>query len=246
MFRLRPIHPIGAKFVRTYARSTARPRGVTKWFALGAFGVGLGLSYQYSAQEIVDRLTTSPLPKTPLETERYTAKLESQLQRLPVVRKYSNDPDYQVSRSWNQLDTVKNGIHSTLNTPGSVAITPITFYNKKNGESISVIHLGKKLCGYPFLVHGGIISLIIDETLKRHCMLQNGLTKPENIHTENLTLNYKFPTVVDNFVMIKSKTAHTDDGSIEARAIMQRAKCGRTLVKANAKFRPERKWFWIW
>ncbi|KAH3678700.1 hypothetical protein OGATHE_000250 [Ogataea polymorpha] len=244
MFSARIVVPIGKQIIRSYSQTASRRRhSYVPLYAI-AFAAGLGLSYKYSAQEIVDQFITTPLPTTPQETEKYQQELEKKLKQVPVVAELSKDPKYVATRAWNQLDTVKDGIHQRLNTPGSIAIAPITFHNQESGESVSVIHLGKKLCGYPFLVHGGIISLVIDETLKKHCMLQNGLTDPAKVHTKNLTLNYKFPTLVDSFVVIKSKVGLVENGEVGVKGVMLAANGKRTLVKASAKFVPARtKWF---
>ncbi|KAG7865095.1 hypothetical protein KL918_004971 [Ogataea parapolymorpha] len=126
MFRARVFVPIGKQIIRSYSQTAAtRRRSYVPLYVL-TFAAGLGLSYKYSAQEIVDQFITTPLPTTPQETEKYQQELENKLKEVPIVAKLSKDPKYVATRAWNQLDTVKDGIHQRLNTPGSIAIAPIT------------------------------------------------------------------------------------------------------------------------
>ncbi|KAG7891309.1 hypothetical protein KL905_004349 [Ogataea polymorpha] len=130
MFSARIVVPIGKQIIRSYSQTASRRRhSYVPLYAI-AFAAGLGLSYKYSAQEIVDQFITTPLPTTPQETEKYQQELEKKLKQVPVVAELSKDPKYVATRAWNQLDTVKDGIHQRLNTPGSIAIAPITFHNQ--------------------------------------------------------------------------------------------------------------------
>ncbi|GMG55722.1 unnamed protein product [Ambrosiozyma monospora] len=211
-----------------------------KWYLL-TFVLGAAISYNYSVHEIVDKLFTAKLPQTEAEKLMYLNKLESQLQSLPIVQSLSADPRYKSFRSYellNQISTVptvsQDTIHQTLTAPGGVAIAPLYFINKEGKEAVTVVHLGKKLSGYPFLVHGGMLGLVVDEVVKNNCASSYEVD-PSGIHTVSLETNYKFPTLADNFVVIKSKyvdsTVNHDEklvsGSIETPT-------GRTLVKSKA------------
>ncbi len=84
-----------------------------------------------------------------------------------------------------------------------------------------------------------MLSLIIDEVFKNNSALDLDLQDSE-LHTEDLTLNYKFPTLVDSFVVLKSKSTRLSNDEVQVRGLLQNAK-GRTLVKATALLKIDEK-----
>lgn len=183
----------------------------------------------------MDRL---PEPNTP-EAVDYQRKLEEELVMLPLYQKLSNDPSYESIRAWNYIDSnALNGTitSGTLSVPGGFAIKPVLFINKEKGELISIVHVGQKLCGYPFLVHGGILASILDEVLKRGSAFKFGIDPlkeytPASIKTNTIELQYKFPTLVNNFLVVKTSINEKGQviGDIETLK-------GRLLVKALGEF----------
>lgn len=197
------------------------------------------------------------LPKNELDVEKYKQDLEKQLQLLPIVNKLSKDPNYIKIRAWeNIIDSSifnETMTSSTLRQPGGVAIEPLVFVNEKSKETISIIHLGKKLTGYPFLVHGGILATVLDETLKRCSILHekhsnlkyDDETTYSHIRGTDLTLSYRFPTLANNFVVVKAKCEDLlPDGSIPVTLKIQTLK-GRDLVLGKGVFKDStsKKWF---
>lgn len=186
-------------------------------FYIASIILGIATAHYLPVSSIAKFLISEKLPKpdTP-EAEEFKASLEDELHKLPLYQKLIADPNLESIRAWNYVDSnTLNALltSGTLSTPGGFAIKPILFFDKKNKESISIYHVGEKLCGYPFLIHGGILATILDEILKRTSSLSFGIDpletyKPDKISTKNIELQYKFPTVANSFLVVKCK----DDG----------------------------------
>lgn len=72
------------------------------------------------------------------------------------------------------------------------------------GDGFVVVHLGKNLCGYEGVVHGGMIATVFDEALARNAFY--GL--PNNIGvTGKLELRYRKPVVADRFYIVETQIA---------------------------------------
>ncbi|KAG7662874.1 uncharacterized protein J8A68_003645 [[Candida] subhashii] len=72
--------------------------------------------------------------------------------------------------------------------------------DERDNYSLTFFHLGPKLSGHHGIVHGGLLATLLDEVTCRLAFLnfesQRGVTA-------NLNINYKQPTYVDNYIMIK-------------------------------------------
>lgn len=178
-----------------------------------------------------------PKPDT-LEALEYQGKLEEKLKKLAVYKSITSNSDNEAIRAWNYMDsnalgkTITNG---TLSVPGGIAIKPILFFNKKTKESVAIIHVGERLTGYPFLVHGGILATILDEFLKRSSSFMFDIDPrleyvPDKIKTKSIELQYKFPTLANNFIVVKT---HISDGKVEGKV---ESIHGRLLVKGVGEF----------
>lgn len=208
-------------------------------FYITALILGVATAQYLPISSIAKFLISEKLPKpnTP-EAEEFKASLEKELEKLPIYKELCADPNYEPVRAWNYVDsnTLNQLITSgTLSTPGGFAIKPILFFNKSKKESVSIYHVGEKLCGYPFLVHGGILATILDEILKRTSTFSFGLDPlenyfPDKIKTKSIELQYKFPTVANSFLVVRCKDdGEKVDGRIETLD-------GKLLVKGSGTF----------
>ncbi|KAK6465594.1 HotDog domain-containing protein [Scheffersomyces coipomensis] len=69
-----------------------------------------------------------------------------------------------------------------------------------NNFSITFFHLGSKLSGHEGIIHGGLLATLLDELT---CRLAFQNFESKKGVTANLNINYKKPTYVDQFVIIK-------------------------------------------
>lgn len=81
-------------------------------------------------------------------------------------------------------------------------IPPGNSSSTSNGSNYSVtfFHLGHKLTGHKGIIHGGLLATLLDELTCRLAFLnfenQRGVTA-------NLNIDYKQPTIANQFIMIK-------------------------------------------
>lgn len=186
-----------------------------KWYfgrlMLATFVAGCAVTYNYTLSDLYEMYIDHP--RTAEEQQRYLDKLETRLGQLDVVQKLSQDPDYSSARKWGSLDDLPSGLsafHNVVGVCGGIGIKPLYFHkNKANSETegteedIIVLHIGKLLQGYPLLTHGGMLGMILDEVNKQ-CVANETDLPLNKLHTSRLELTYKFPSLVNQFVVIRS------------------------------------------
>lgn len=126
----------------------------------------------------------------------------------------------------------------TLARPGGILIKPVIFHNIDTDEGVTIVHVGYKLCGYPFMVHGGMIATLLNETFKRNASLSNATSSnlKDDFMVENLTIQYKAPTFANQFLIVKTRTKETvenDRKTIRLESVIENKK-GKVLVKGEA------------
>lgn len=235
------------------SRSAGGGRKANWRFYLLSFGTGALLAHQISLFEIYE-IACNKLPSGAdlVEYDKYVVDLEEKLQRLGIVRKLSGDPEWKCVRAWENLSSnVLNSsmMNGTLAQPGGFAVKPMIFLNESKEETLTIVHVGRKLCGYPLLIHGGILATILDENLKRCSLLQFTNKHKDtpidyaneesysHIHAKDLTLQYKFPTLADNFIVIRAKCEkyNESENSVLVKGVIKSPK-GRTLVEGTSSY----------
>lgn len=81
------------------------------------------------------------------------------------------------------------------------------FINAETAYSTTFFHLGSKLSGHNRIVHGGLIATLHDELT---CLLAFETLPSKTGVTASLTVNYKKPTYVDSYVLIKCEISKTE------------------------------------
>jgi acyl-coenzyme A thioesterase PaaI-like protein len=90
---------------------------------------------------------------------------------------------------------------------GKIEVPPFVFADDEGKEFISILYLGDKLCGYPGMIHGGLLATLLDEGLAR-CSFP---ALPNKIAmTANLTINYRKPCPAGSFIVLKAKTVKVE------------------------------------
>ncbi|QPG73600.1 hypothetical protein FOA43_000912 [Brettanomyces nanus] len=205
--------------------------------------LGALVSYNYSTYELVQKWMY-PLPITDQEKQVYRDKLESKLQNLKTVRKLSKNPNLIQTRSWESFNTISklpledtdqsaSAIRQSLTAPGGMGISPLIFYDPENHKSYVIVHLGRRLSGYPLIVHGGILGLLVDEIFKKSCGAQLNVLDMNRLHTEKSVLNYKSPTFVDTFVLFETECHDLGNTRYKVTGTLLNAENERKLVEAE-------------
>lgn len=141
------------------------------------------------------------------ESIAFTEDLEAKLQALPLLQKLRSMPDadewYETRpyQAFPEERRVNNLTAGALRGPGKLALYPLIRAKKDESVSVVFLHLGRGVCGHDGIVHGGLLATLLDETLARTAISN----LPEKVGvTANLSLNYRAPTMADQFVVIKT------------------------------------------
>jgi len=185
-------------------------------------------------------ISPPPAPPAPaLGTEEaaiYTTALEEKLQNLEIVKEMRGREGWYESRPYVNYpeERRRHALTSgTLRGPGKLALPPIVFGKEDETEAISIVHVGRSLCGHDGIIHGGLLATLLDETLARNALLN----LPAKVGvTANLSINYRAPTRADQFISI-----HTHLGTLEGRKVtvvgeIRSVESNEVLVTANALF----------
>lgn len=194
---------------------------------------------------------TSILPdarKDPLGASIYAKKIETQMMALPIVKKLQLDPKYEMVRAWNESATKiksENASKSparsgeiftaqTLKVPGGIPALPIVFTDLESRKSIAIVHVGRRVTGFPMLVHGGVIATLLDEGLGRVAIL--GFPVGAAV-TANLKVDYLAMTIAHQFIVVKTQCDQINEAKTKANVsgTVETFK-GKVLAKSTAIF----------
>ncbi|GMM37822.1 Fmp10 protein [Saccharomycopsis crataegensis] len=232
------------RFASTTARSPKSGFFKAHWkLYTGTFVGGALTAHFVPVLSIVEYYLNSRLPKDgdPESIRNYTDSLEKKLASLKVVKELGNDKDWKQHRDWSYVSESKaaNEVNNksitegALTIPGGFAIKPLIFENPKTNQTISVIYVGSRLCGYPFIVHGGVLATILDEVFKKSVGLNfNSDGEAKEFSTKHLELSYRFPTLANNFIVIKTNVG-SDSGGIVAVDGNVKSLDGKLLIKGQ-------------
>lgn len=108
-----------------------------------------------------------------------------------------------------------NAMHDTLRGEGLLERYEI--YRKKGSDEIAcVVKFGTRLNGYPKIVHGGIQSLVFDNSFG---WLFFALKKPMAV-TANLNVNYRSPLQQDTLTILKVKMVKEEGRKLFMEAVL--------------------------
>jgi len=91
------------------------------------------------------------------QIEQYINSIEQKIFSLPIVKKLKNDSSYQESRGYEHVTDEQLEHHFTARTlsgKGKVTVRPLIFFSEEKKESITILHIGDRMCGHNEIVHG--------------------------------------------------------------------------------------------
>lgn len=232
--------------------------GYFNWKSISLFfAAGAALAYsEFIFEKYADFTAVSD---DPIEA----IKLDFKLSTLPLFQRL----DHQITgenwtklRSWENLDrnildsTTENVLvktqkeyeipqltNHTLSAPGGIAVQPVIFHNTKMDETITFVHMGYKLCGYPFIVHGGMLATLLNETFKRNASLSSDTlsTLKTDYKVENISITYKSPSLANQFFVVKTKKSPLPGSQPDLYSLTSviESEEGKVLVEATATLR---------
>ncbi|KAF8528419.1 HotDog domain-containing protein [Hysterangium stoloniferum] len=234
------------RFYSTAAESQRAGSGrrIKLSYAIAATTVLCSASYLsglLAPPELFQVLNPRPAPPPPPadsdEGRKVVEKVERELNNLPLLRKCREAPD---ADEWYEtrpyaMPPERLANHFTggvLRSPGRIAVPPIVRAKKDETEAWVFIHLGRGVCGHDGIVHGGLLSTLLDEGCGRNAML----AFPSHIGvTANLNLDFKAPTKADQFVVMKTKLIEVNGRKAIIHGQIEDLN-GKVLVTAKALF----------
>ncbi|CCE61694.1 hypothetical protein TPHA_0B00220 [Tetrapisispora phaffii CBS 4417] len=241
---------VGQLFKRTYTQTkfvTNAPR--RRWIPYTVFGVsffsGWLLTQHMTYTDLVAYWRYDKLPSDSEEVNKYKLNLTNRLMNLDVVKGLEAKGYHEVfpvqykenssSVANSNKDTTegKKLISDTLSVPGAIAIPPKFYYDPKTKETIGIYHLGMKLTGYPFLIHGGILATVIEDQMRESVKLIKNKV-PKGI--KDITVSYKLPTLANQFVVVRTTKVEEFGNNIKLSIEMLDQTGERKLVSARGTF----------
>lgn len=234
-----------ARASSTRSRTTKKSSALSKisWYAgftCTSFAVGY-YTPLFSLSKV-----ESPLAKESLAGKTYLDELQKKLNSLSIVTQLEKDPKYIESHAWDHLATESEPANSMamttgiLSTIGGLSIAPRVFVNLEDKSLIAVVHYGYLLTGLLMFAHGGILGTLMDDILARAAglsMLPDGAKSlPERTHygnTKTLSLSYKKPTTVNQFLVIRAATVSNLNSDVHVTGSIQTLH-NSTVVEASA------------
>lgn len=100
----------------------------------------------------------------------------------------------------NPIFAETNAVHGAMCKIGHIPRYEV--YEKNGVQEIAVVvHVGDRLCGHPGIVHGGIISMIFDNSFGWLFTV----AKIKAAFTANLNINYRKPVLADSTAVVRAK-----------------------------------------
>ncbi|KDQ08122.1 hypothetical protein BOTBODRAFT_119118 [Botryobasidium botryosum FD-172 SS1] len=177
-----------------------------------------------------------PLDLASPEAAQVTARIEQELQILPIVKSFREKGDeYYEARPYVGYPEERR-VHSltagVLRGVGRFAVPPLVFSKMDDSESVMVLHVGRSLCGHDGIVHGGLLATLLDEALARVAILQF----PARVGvTANLNIDYRAPTIADQFIVIRASLVEAKGRKATVQGRVEDLE-GKLLVEAKALF----------
>ncbi|KAK9237507.1 HotDog domain-containing protein [Lipomyces kononenkoae] len=144
------------------------------------------------------------------DTVVYDAEVDAAIDALPLVRSLRSDPRYKESRPHIAAPehlTEQMLTAGVLSGPGKLTVPPIIWNDTEAHELVSVVHLGRNLCGHPGIIHGGLLATLLDEGLCR-CAFP---ALPSKVGvTANLNLNYRSPAFADRLYVMRAEVTQVE------------------------------------
>ncbi|KAK9328947.1 HotDog domain-containing protein [Lipomyces starkeyi] len=180
-------------------------RGFFRYFIAPVVSLGIGYAaglYIMSAAAVAE---VSVVDKVV-----YDPQIDAAIDALPLVLSLRSDPRFTESRphvvapEHLKMQMLTAG---ALTGSGRLAVPPIVWTDSEANEMVSIVHLGRNLCGHPGIIHGGLLATLLDEGLCRCAFL----ALPSNVGvTANLNLNYRSPAFADRLYVMRANVTKVD------------------------------------
>lgn len=156
---------------------------------------------KYSSMLLAPAALPIPLSKEDLH---HINLLKQASLAFPMIAKMMKDPEWE---SWDAYESLpKDRVDHRLTTGPLGGYQGIghqrVFHNRRTGEYVVLVWLGKGLAGWPGVVHGGCIATVLDECLGRAALA--GFEGGSGV-TAQLDIEYKKPVVSGEWWIVRTK-----------------------------------------
>ncbi len=103
----------------------------------------------------------------------------------------------------------------------------------ENGKTVSEFSLRKDFQGYKDIIHGGILTAILDEA-----MIYAAIAEGLNPVTAEITVRFKQPLHSDKPSLVEAELTRSNGRIIEARSRISDKASGTLIAEATAKMIP--------
>lgn len=234
----------GTRFMwRQYASSaqkaskqfSVKPQKKTsRWVPITIFGVsfltGWYVTEHMTFTDLMAYWRYDSLPQGSQQVEKYKQELFNRSEQLPVVKQLQQAGYMEVFPDRSKEVLL---IDKALSTPGGIAIPPRFFYDPLRKETVGVYHLGMKLTGYPFIVHGGILATVMEDLMRESVKF---VKSKEGEITKDLSISYKFPTFANQFVVIRTTKVEEFGKNVKLNVEVTDQSGNRQLVTGRGTF----------
>lgn len=224
------------------ASNTGARRSPIRVLIYATISVLIGLSAGYTVRYAL----VPPPPHLPDSKEDVAllARLHRDTDALPIVKELRSHPDDWIeSPAYGAVAEPHKASTLTAGTMGGSRglSVNILFWNQKEHRSISIIHFGGALAGWPGITHGGAIATVLLENLERVARgIQPSHDGWANGFAETMELQYRSPTFAQKFYVIRAEVDESAATNNESRvrmvnATLESADKGKVCVEATAR-----------
>ncbi|KAK5781445.1 Fmp10p PWA37_003596 [Arxiozyma heterogenica] len=212
-----------------------------QWIPISIFGgsflFGWYLTKHMTFTDLMAYLRYDSLPQDALEVEKYKGEVLARLENLSIVKQLNANGYVEIHKPdmTGQVDGRKNRlVLQSLLSPGAIAIPPRFYYNPTTKDTVGIYHLGMKLTGYPFIVHGGILATILEDLMRESVKFVLD-KKGEKI--KDLKVSYRMPTLANQFVIVRTTSIEQNGKTVKLKADVMNQSGQRVLVQGSGSFK---------
>ena len=127
-----------------------------------------------------------------------------------------------------------NLTQSNLTGPGRMTLPPFIFYDDQLQTLTQIVHCGPNVCGFPTIVHGGFLAILLDEAIGR--IAARTLPGRTGV-TAYLNIDYRAPTYANQILAITARVEKLEGTKVFVTATVSPANNpSEILVSAKSLF----------